>query len=188
MTSLDATVGTNIQRWVLSCQLISRCLERPMPVVRRYVLLPRRQGLKVGDLLRQRTPESRIGSAWLMPFDRLYRKVVCFNVFNQFRGLHNRWHTITPCPSILPMRMGAASCGAHRCLERFSLGCTVSTDHDQATAEVDWHEPVHWYANRSRHGVQRRGRDSPQQPTSFSKIMTHGVKKAKLIVFIIGRN
>jgi hypothetical protein len=35
-------------------------------------------------------------------------------------------------------------------LERFSLECTVSTDHLQATTEAGWHEPVHWYANRSK--------------------------------------
>jgi hypothetical protein len=34
-------------------------------------------------------------------------------------------------------------------LKRFSLECTVSTDHLQATTEAGWHEPVHWYANRS---------------------------------------
>src|SRR5262252_128714 len=116
VTALDATVGTDIQRRVLPCLLIGRRLERPMHVVRRCVLLPRRQGQNVGDFLRQRTPASRMGSAWLGPLDRLYHKVVCFNVFSQFRGLHNRWHTMTPCPNMLPMRMGAASCGACRCL------------------------------------------------------------------------
>jgi hypothetical protein len=27
----------------------------------------------------------------------------------------------------------------------------VSTDYRLATTEADWHEPVHWYATRSRH-------------------------------------
>ena len=34
-----------------------------------------------------------------------------------------------------------------------------------------------------RHSVRRRGRDSPQQ-SSVREIMTHSVKKEKLIVFI----
>ena len=34
-------------------------------------------------------------------------------------------------------------------LERFSLECTVSINHHQASTEGDWYEPVHWYANRS---------------------------------------
>jgi hypothetical protein len=39
-----------------------------------------------------------------------------------------------------------------------------------------------------RHGVRRRGRDSPQRSSSVRGIMTHSVKREKLIVFIFFRN
>src|SRR5215217_1270306 len=39
-----------------------------------------------------------------------------------------------------------------------------------------------------RHGVQRRGRDSPQRSSSVRGMMTHSVKKENLIVFILIRN
>src|SRR5712691_4264346 len=83
-----------------------------MRVARRRVLRTRRRGEVPSDRMRQRAPESRRGSAWLGPLDSLYRKDVCFNVFNEFMGVKNGWHGDTPCPKMLPMRMGAASCGA----------------------------------------------------------------------------
>src|SRR5262249_23611004 len=64
-----------------------------------------------GHLVRQRTPESWTGSAWLRQL-ALYGKVVCFDILSQFRGVHNRRHNDSPCPWLLPMRMGAASRGA----------------------------------------------------------------------------
>jgi hypothetical protein len=36
--------------------------------------------------------------------------------------MHNRWHDITPCPRMLPMGMGAASCGAH---QHIDMACGV---------------------------------------------------------------
>ena len=65
------------------------------------------------SVVRQHAPESRMGLAGL---GLLYRKVVCFDVCNlEFRGVYNRRHDNTPCPRILPMSMGAASCGASQC-------------------------------------------------------------------------
>src|SRR5215510_2471147 len=49
-----------------------------------------------------------------------------------------------------------------------------------------WGLPLAEHTKR-RHGVRRRGRDSPQRSSSVGGIMTHSVKKEKLIVFIIGR-
>jgi hypothetical protein len=108
-----------------------------------------------GDCVRQRAPESWTGSAYLGPLESFYCKVVCFDVFTQFRGVHHRRHAITPCPSMLPIGYGS-------CLLRST--------------------PVR------RHGVRRRGRDSPQRSSSVRGMMTHSVKKEKLIVFILIRN
>jgi hypothetical protein len=49
-----------------------------------------------------------------------------------------------------------------------------------------WGLPLAEHAKR-RHGMRRRGRDSPQRSSSVRRIMTHSVKKEKLIVFMVGR-
>src|SRR5262245_19315560 len=83
-----------------------------MHVGRRRVPLTRRRGAVPSDLVRQCAPESWTVSVDRGLLERLYRKVVCFDVFSDFRGIHNRRHSMTPCPRMLPIRMGAASCGA----------------------------------------------------------------------------
>src|ERR1043166_5675367 len=74
---------------------VHRCLEWAMRAARRGMQLPRHRSEVPGDFARQGAPESRAGPMWPMPlslytFQGLYGKVVCFNVVNEFRGVHYR--------------------------------------------------------------------------------------------------
>ena len=144
----DERKGIDREGRGLPYEPVHGCLDWPARAARRC------RGQVRGDRVRQRAPEAWMGSAWLGQLS-LYRKVVCFDVFTQFRGVHNRRHDITPCPRMLPIGYG---------------GCLLRST------------PVR------RHGVRRRGRDSPQRSSSVRGIMTHSVKEEKLIVFIFVRN
>ncbi len=112
----EESEGAESERWVLPCDAVHGHLERAGCAARGRVPLTWRRGQVCGDLVRQRAPESWTGSAWL---GSLYRKVVCVEVFKlKFRGINDSGHSKTPCPRMLPMSMGAASCGAHQALAR----------------------------------------------------------------------
>jgi hypothetical protein len=145
----DERKGIDREGRGLPYEPVHGCLDWPARAARRC------RGQVPGDRVRQRAPESWTGSAYLGPLESFYCKVVCFDVFTQFRGVHNRRHDITPCPRMLPIGYG---------------GCLLRST------------PVR------RHGVRRRGRDSPQRSSSVRGIMTHSVKKEKLIAFIFIRN
>ena len=105
----DNREGEESEGEMLPYELVHGCLARPVRAARRRVPLMGYIGEVLGDPVCQRAPGSWTGSAWL---GRLYSQFVCFNGFNQFRGVYNRRHDHPPCPRMLPMRMGAASCGA----------------------------------------------------------------------------
>ena len=145
----DERQGIDREKRVLPYEPVHGCLDWPARAARRC------RGQVRGDRVRQRAPESWTSSAWLGPLESFSCKVVCFDVCTQFRGVSNRRHDITPCPTMLPIVSG---------------GCLLRST------------PIR------RHGVRRRGRDSPQRSSSVRGIMTHSVKKGKLIVFILIRN
>src|SRR5712692_4615622 len=59
-------------------------------------------------MLHQCTPESWMGSARLGPLysQSVWSQFVCFDVFNEFRGVKNGWHGDTPCLRMLPIGYG----------------------------------------------------------------------------------
>jgi hypothetical protein len=91
---------------VLTNEPVHGCLVWVAHVADAFVPCRWRRGEVPSDLMHQRAPESRTGSVWLRSRCSLYRKVVYFNVFNQFRGVHNRRHNMTPCPRMLPIVYG----------------------------------------------------------------------------------
>jgi hypothetical protein len=106
----DERKGIDRESRVLPYEPVHGCLGWPARAARRC------RGQVPGDRVRQRAPESWTGSAWLRPLERLYDKVVCFTVLNQFRGVHHRWHTITPCPKMPPLGYGGGLLHSTRCV------------------------------------------------------------------------
>jgi len=113
----DEREGIDRKGWMLPHQPVQGCLERLAHAAHRRVLLTRRRSEVRSDRMCQGAPESWIDSAWLrlLSLGSLYSKVRCFNIFVQFRGVHNSRHDTTPCPNMHPMSLGAASCGARPC-------------------------------------------------------------------------
>src|SRR5262249_9996441 len=92
----DERKGIDREVWVLPYQPVHGSLERARCAARRHRALACHRDQVSGDLVRPRAPESRTGSAWLGVLYHLYWKVVCFNIFNQFRVVHNRRHDNPP--------------------------------------------------------------------------------------------
>src|SRR3989442_11185853 len=65
-------------------------------------------GQVLGDLVHQRVPEPRTGSAWLGPLysNLVCSKFMCVDIFDKFRVVKNGWHGNTPCPRMLPIKYG----------------------------------------------------------------------------------
>ena len=99
---LDEAVGVRLDHreghngWILPCEAIHGSLKRAAHTARRC------RGQVRGDLVHQGAPEARTGAAWLTLLSRLYGKVVCFDVCNQLRGVHNRRHDIFLVPACSP--------------------------------------------------------------------------------------
>ena len=83
----DDREGQESEGWVLPYEPVHRCLEWVARAARGCLPRVWHRGQVLGDPVRQRAPESRTGSAWLGP---LYSKVICFDVFDEFRGVKNR--------------------------------------------------------------------------------------------------
>ena len=83
-------------------------LERAGHAARRCLSHTWRMGQVLGDLVRERAPEPRTGSAWLGPIysQFVYSKLMSFNVFDEFWGVKNGWHGDTPCLRMLPIGYG----------------------------------------------------------------------------------
>ena len=82
----DDSEGEDREGRTLPCEPVHGCLERAMRAARRRVPLTWHRGQVLGHPVRERAPESRTGSACLGP---LYSKVMCFDVFDTFRGVKN---------------------------------------------------------------------------------------------------
>ena len=113
---LDDREGIGSEGRVFAYQPIHGGLKRAAHRAHVRVPLTARRGHVLSDLVGQRAPEARTGTTRLTPLDRLYRKVVCFNVFNfEFRGVHNRRHDNTPCPRMLPIEYGGCLLRSNQC-------------------------------------------------------------------------
>ena len=79
----DDREGQDSEGWVLSYEPVHGCLKRAVRATQRRLAHAWRAGHELGDLVRERAPESRMGSARLGPlYSKLvYSQFVCFDVF-----------------------------------------------------------------------------------------------------------
>jgi len=101
----DDREGEGSEGWVLPCEPVHGCLERAIRAARRRLPLTWRMGQVRGDPVCERAPESRTGSAGvgLLYSQSVWGQFVYFDVFDEFRGVKNRWHGDTPCLRMLPI-------------------------------------------------------------------------------------
>ena len=99
----DGREGEDRDPRVLQYEPVHGCLKRVVRAARVHLPLIRHRGQVLGHLVRQCAPESWMGSACT---GLLYMKIMCFDLFDAFRGVKNGWHGDTPCLRMLPIGYG----------------------------------------------------------------------------------